>query len=86
VTINVSSSATGSNRLQQVRFGTGTNAIVDTGSQAQSGNFAVDIPIGTGEYSFTIRRANNGAVTVPLTVTDNCGEWKTFVGGGAGSF
>ena len=38
------------------------------------------------EYSFTVRRSGSGAVTVPLTVTDGCGEWKTFVGGGAGAF
>jgi hypothetical protein len=25
-------------------------------------------------------------VTVPLTVVDSCGEWKTFVGGGATAF
>ena len=47
---------------------------------------AIDMPAGTADYSFTIRRANTGAVTVPLTVIDNCGEWKTFVGGGAGAF
>jgi hypothetical protein len=27
-----------------------------------------------------------GAVTVPITVTDGCGDWKTFVGGGANAF
>jgi hypothetical protein len=26
------------------------------------------------------------ATTVPFTVTDGCGTWPTFVGGGAGSF
>jgi thermitase len=87
VTLGVSASSSGTNRLQQVRFGSGANAVIDTGSQqAQSGNFSVNMPANTAEYSFTIRRVSTGAVTVPLTVTDACGEWKTFVGGGAGAF
>jgi thermitase len=87
VTVTVNGASSGTNRFQQVRFGAGTNAVIDTGgSQAQGGNFAVDMPAGAADYSFTIRRVNGGAVTVPLTVVDNCGEWKTFVGGGAGAF
>lgn len=86
VTLTVSAGTSGTNRLQQIRFGTGSNAVIDTGSQAQSGNFSVNMPANTAEYSFTIRRTSDGAVTVPLTVTDNCGEWKTVVGGGAGAF
>jgi hypothetical protein len=56
------------------------------GSRAESGSFAVTLPAGTADYSFTIKRVNDGAVTVPITVTDACGDWKTFVGGGPGAF
>ncbi|MCC7369138.1 MAG: hypothetical protein IT306_11985 [Chloroflexi bacterium] len=38
------------------------------------------------EVKFYIRRTAPGAVTVPITVTDGCGEWSTFVGGGASAF
>jgi len=74
------------NRLQQVRFGSGSNAVVDVGTRAESGSFTVTLPPGTADYSFTVKRVSNGAVTVPITVTDGCGDWKTFVGGGPGSF
>src|SRR5262249_51541423 len=79
----------GTNRLQQVRFGTGTNAVISTGSLAEAnGNFDVSLlPEGTVEYTFTIRRAAAGqSTTVPLTIVDGCGEWKTFVGGGPNAF
>ena len=37
--------------------------------------------------SFTVTRQAAGAtVTVPLVVTDDCGEWNTFVGGGPSAF
>ena len=32
------------------------------------------------------RRLAAGAITVPLVITDTCGEWETFVGGGATAF
>ena len=32
----------------------------------------------------TITRRNPGPVTVPLQLTDGCGDWKTFVGFGTG--
>jgi subtilisin family serine protease len=87
VTITATSPTGGANRLQQVRFGSGSNAIIDVGTRAEStGEFAVSMPAGTADYSFTIRRTGAGPVTVPLTVTDGCGEWKTFVGGGANAF
>jgi hypothetical protein len=87
VTVTVSTANNNSaNRLQQVRFGTGTNSVIDTDSQSQAGNFSVNMPVGASDYSFTVRRTQSGAVTVPLTVVDSCGEWKTFVGGGATAF
>jgi uncharacterized repeat protein (TIGR01451 family) len=36
------------------------------------------------EYTFFVRRAASGAATVPLVLTDACGEWPSFVGMGAG--
>jgi hypothetical protein len=29
-----------------------------------------------------VRQAAGQATTVPFVVTDNCGPWKSFVGGG----
>ncbi len=88
VTVTAGSAAQGTNRLQQLRFGNGTNAIIDTGTQAaSSGNFTYSLPSATTEMTFTVKRQSNGApVTVPLTVVDSCGEWNTLVGGGNGAF
>jgi hypothetical protein len=39
--------------------------------------------------TFTVTRqpaSSPTAVTIPLVVTDDCGEWKTFVGGGPNAF
>jgi hypothetical protein len=87
ITLSAGTATSGINRLREVRFGAGANAMIDVGTRAEAGNFAVSLPAGTSNYSFTIRRTSNGkAVTVPLTVVDSCGEWKTLVGGGAGAF
>ena len=87
VTVTASATVSGVNRLQQVRFGPGANASIDVGARAEStGSFDVNVPSGVADYSFTIRRVQAGPVTVPLTIVDACGEWKTFVGGGAGAF
>jgi hypothetical protein len=54
---------------------------------SQSGNFSLPLGAGTTQTSFTVNRVNAGAsTTVPLFVTDGCGEWQTFVGGGSGAF
>jgi hypothetical protein len=43
--------------------------------------------VGSGQLSFTVRRATAGQPThVSLAVTDGCGEWPTFVGGGVDAF
>jgi hypothetical protein len=82
--VTVAARGTPANALQSVRFGQGTNALIDAGGQTGStGNFTATLPAGTQQTTFTVRRATAGqAVTVPLTVVDGCGEWPTFVGRG----
>jgi hypothetical protein len=85
ITVSAHTSAsTPSNALQGLRFGAGTNALIDVGTQVgATGNVSVALAPGTQQTTFTVRRANAGqAVTVPLTVTDSCGDWPTFVGRG----
>jgi hypothetical protein len=76
------------NWLHGLSFGAATNARIDAGgNQSMPGNFAVDLPTGARQTAFTVRRAVAGAsTTIPLLVTDRCGEWRTFVGGGPGAF
>jgi hypothetical protein len=48
---------------------------------------SLTLPPGTTSYTFYVRRATAGqATTVSFTVTDSCGTWPTFVGGGPGAF
>jgi hypothetical protein len=85
VTVSARTSpTTQSNALQTLRFGAGTNALVDAGTQVgATGAFTVTLPAGTQQTTFTVRRATAGqAMTVPLTVVDACGDWPTFVGRG----
>jgi hypothetical protein len=87
----VTVSTTGTdNGVRGVRFESFNNAIVDVGSQQnQSAPFSVTIPAGQQPTSipFTLRRQTAGRATmVRLVVTDACGEWSTFVGGGPAAF
>jgi len=74
------------NPLQQLRFGTFQNATVTFNGQPITSGQIVTLPSGTHAVDFTVRRVTAGQpTTVPLTVVDGCGDWTTFVGGGAGA-
>lgn len=77
----------GSGGVQQLRFGTATNALIDAGTVIGSaGGFNVAFPAHPASVAFSVRQAQDGAVTVPVVVVDDCGDWPTFVGGGASSW
>jgi VCBS repeat-containing protein len=80
----------GVNALQQVRFGTLQNAKVTMAGQSAaavqtvSSDQAFVFPATTTTVTFTVERSAPGQpTTVPFTIVDGCGEWKSFVGGGA---
>jgi hypothetical protein len=71
------------NRLQSIQFGELQNATVTLNGQPVASGQTVTLPANTTSQSFTVRRITAGkATTVPFTVVDGCGSWKTFVGGG----
>lgn len=77
------------NVFQRVQFGTATrtptNALIDLpdGRTGLSGPLTVQIAPAVPTYTFWVRRAVAGLpTTVPMIVTDRCGTWETFVGGG----
>jgi VCBS repeat-containing protein len=83
-------SISGVNPLQQLKFGTLQNAKVTMAGQVSSATQAVTsdqtllFPASTTTATFTVERAAPGQpTTVPFTIVDGCGEWKSFVGGGA---
>jgi thermitase len=87
--LQVTVAATGvNNTVRELRFGAATNALIDVGGQdGRTGNFTMSLPSGTNGVTFFARRASGGvATTVPFVVADGCGDWPTFVGGGAGAF
>jgi hypothetical protein len=72
-----------SNPLQHVRFGAFQNATVTLNGQAVTAGQSITLPAGTSTADLVVRRITSGtSTTVPFTVVDGCGEWKTFVGGG----
>jgi hypothetical protein len=75
------------NAIRSIEFDQARGAQVEfPGRPASVTAFSVSLPAGTTQSTFTVRRTAPGAVQVPFTVVDSCGGWRTFVGGGAGSF
>jgi hypothetical protein len=90
-TLNVTVQA-GSGSLSRIEFGTprpleNASVSVPGGPTNQTQPFVFTPPAGQGTLQFTITAGNRAAsTTVHLTVTDGCGPWPTFVGGGGGAF
>jgi sugar lactone lactonase YvrE len=87
--ITVRTSALGGGRLQvSVRAGGTPNAIraVRLGTFPGSAELESQPSISGPDATFVLRRTGPGAVTLPFTVVDACGEWQTFVGAGPNGF
>jgi hypothetical protein len=85
----------GAGRLREIRFGAATNAwiAVPAGAGGRAGlanspgNASLLLTDRPQSLTFSVIRAAGGqATTVPLTLVDDCGDWKTFVGGGPTAF
>jgi parallel beta-helix repeat protein len=77
------------NSILEFKFGQATNAtVIFNGQSHPGGNFTAYTAVGTQQVQFVVQRAPTNAPTsiVPFTVRDDCGEWKSFVGGGGGAF
>ena len=83
LTANIAPGLT-SNGLTSVTILQATNAVVDgLGTQSNRVNGQVSLA-NVPSTTFTVRRLAAGAFIVHIEVTDACGVWKTFVGGGGG--
>jgi glucose/arabinose dehydrogenase len=85
VTLTATNSATvASNVLQSIVFNHIVNGSVTIGAQSnQTSPFSVTLPPSTTSAQFTAARTQAGQVLhVDFSVTDLCGPWQTFVGGG----
>jgi hypothetical protein len=86
ITVTAQSNATGgTNTIQQLQFGPASNGRIDVpnGPADSPGNVNQNQPANTTSVTFNVRRVAAGAFTIPFTVVDGCGNWKTFVGGGS---
>ena len=73
------------NVLRSVRFTRLSNASVDVQGGPANAAVNTDILLTSTQQPLvlTVRRTAAGPFTVHLMVTDRCGSWPTFVGGGA---
>ncbi|MCC6177143.1 MAG: hypothetical protein IT305_17700 [Chloroflexi bacterium] len=85
VAATTTNSGTPTNSLRRIQFTRMDNAQVDTPGRAGVGQpFTMDLPSGTSAFTFHVRRTTNtGGATVHMVIVDACGDWPTFVGGGA---
>jgi uncharacterized protein YkwD len=76
------------NSLRAVRVGSVVNGTVDVSGRGRvASGTTVTMAPGTQQATLIVRRSASGtATTVPLVLTDACGEWPTFVGGGPSAF
>jgi hypothetical protein len=76
------------NQITELRFGPTHNALVDVNGQiGRTGDFTVSLQPPTPTVTFFVRRDTPGQnTTVHLDVIDQCGEWRTMIGGGPFAF
>jgi hypothetical protein len=78
---------TPSNQLTEIRVTAQTNAVVYLDLYSQSVPFSENLPPGTTTKTLYVARQTAGqAASATIVVTDGCGDWPTFVGGGPSAF
>jgi uncharacterized repeat protein (TIGR01451 family) len=88
VTVNATTNGgTPTNALTMLNFSAGDNARFDIGLQTDKvPPYSLPLPPGTQQATLFVERITAGqAATLQFTVTDSCGAWPTFVGGGPGA-
>jgi hypothetical protein len=80
------------NIVREVKFGNINNAIVEMLGQTfdEQDDGASVVPTSASQsVTLTVARDTTRvrqSVMVPLVIIDDCGEWQTFIGGGAATF
>jgi hypothetical protein len=81
------SPATPTNTLQSITITRIDGAAVQINGSPIAAGATVTFPNGTSQVALLVERQAPGvASNVAFSVTDACGEWKSFVGGGPGAF
>jgi hypothetical protein len=75
------------NEVRGLRIARLANARLSLNGQPLQESQVTQIPAGTQEVSLVVERVAPGQPgTAQLVVTDNCGDWPTFIGGGVNGF
>jgi hypothetical protein len=78
---------TQTNEVRGLRLAKLANARLSLNGQPLQEGQATQLPAGTQEVVLVVERVAAGQPgTAQLVVSDNCGDWPTFVGGGANGF
>jgi cysteine-rich secretory family protein len=87
VTVGTSGGAA-NNTLQTIRIGSVVNGALDVSGRGRvASGTTITLASGTQQATLSVHRVASGAATtVPLVLTDACGEWPTLVGGGPSAF
>jgi len=79
--------ATPANSLQRITITRLDNVTVLINGTPVAGGATVNFPAGITQATLLVQRQNPAAAsTVGFIVTDVCGDWPTFVGGGPTAF
>jgi hypothetical protein len=78
----------GAGTLRSVQLNVSQNGSLDiVGGQTNVTGSLLHVPTPTtAQATYLLRPPGGGGATVQLVVTDACGEWRTFGGGGASAF
>ena len=78
--------ATGANNMiRRVDFDPRSAIVRQSGLSDQTGRFTSALQAASTTFQILQLRPSSSA-TVRMVVTDDCGTWSTFVGGGPGAF
>jgi len=73
------------NTIHSVQVDASSNVTVDSpAGGGRSGKFSFTVSPPSQTTSLQVNRVSGGGAIVRLVVTDDCGDWPTFVGGGGG--
>jgi hypothetical protein len=83
VTLTAGRTGQPNNTIRSVQVDASSNVTVDSpAGGGRSGKFTITLSPPSQTTSLTVNRVASGGTIVRLVVTDACGDWPTFVGGG----
>lgn len=73
----------GNGNIQSIAFSAAPNVSIEIDGVGRTPPFTYTPPSPTSQVALILVAPSGGPITVPFVVTDGCGPWQTFAGGGA---